>query len=257
MASRLFMHTVFAYRKIFTWTWPAYYSEHVSELSKSNLRRFKIPLIHHFKLWHVDGKGPWRRNWLIDWFGNRGLSGNKCILGYLGEIVIAQSCETRWKHKMDAKWIWISNMDLARPEWFTLHVPVSVSWPNLTTKIITLWEFLNFVHEVSRLQYHEWSRSDCWCIWKSLGVNACLQWRNVFSCHWRSVFVQFIFDCTCALADQSWNAGMLQLAETKSTQFNRGISIVFLLGIFRRAPCPSDTRWRPCALLLPRERPAP
>jgi hypothetical protein len=47
-----------------------------------------------------------------------------------------------------------------------------------------------------------WS-GDCWIIWKSLGVNACLQWRNVFSFHWRSVFVQFfceffefIFDCT-------------------------------------------------------------
>jgi hypothetical protein len=53
---------------------------------------------------------------------------------------------------------------------------LSVSWPNLTTKIITLWEFLNFVNEVSRLQY-EWS-SDCWCIWKSLGVNACLQFNE-------------------------------------------------------------------------------
>jgi hypothetical protein len=65
---------------------------------------------------------------------------------------------------------------------------LSVNWPNLT-KIITLWEFLNFVNEVFHLQY-EWS-SDCWCIWKSLGVNACLQWRNVFSFHCRSVFVQF------------------------------------------------------------------
>jgi hypothetical protein len=27
-------------------------------------------------------------------------------------------------------------------------------------------------------------------------------------------FFEFIFDCTCALADQSRNAGMLQLAET-------------------------------------------
>jgi hypothetical protein len=60
---------------------------------------------------------------------------------------------------------------------------------NLTTKIITLLEFFNFVSEVSRLQY-EWS-SVCWCIWKSLAVNACLQWRNVFSFHWRSVFVPF------------------------------------------------------------------
>jgi hypothetical protein len=34
-------------------------------------------------------------------------------------------------------------------------------------------------------------------------------------------FFKFIFDCTCALADQSRNAGMLQLAET---QFNREIS---------------------------------
>jgi hypothetical protein len=61
----------------------------------------------------------------------------------------------------------------------------SVSWAYLTTKIITLSEFLNFVCEVSRLQY-EWL-SDCWCIWKSFGVNACLQWRNVFSFHWKSV----------------------------------------------------------------------
>jgi hypothetical protein len=30
---------------------------------------------------------------------------------------------------------------------------------------------------------------------------------------------------------------------------------VFLLGIFRRAPCPSDTRGHPCALLLSRGRP--
>jgi hypothetical protein len=29
--------------------------------------------------------------------------------------------------------------------------------------------------------------------------------------------------------------------------------LVLLLGIFRRVPCPSDTRGRPCALLLPRE----
>jgi hypothetical protein len=49
---------------------------------------------------------------------------------------------------------------------------ISVSWAYLTTKIITLWEFFNFVREVSHL--YEWS-SDCWCIWKSLGVNACLQ----------------------------------------------------------------------------------
>jgi hypothetical protein len=53
---------------------------------------------------------------------------------------------------------------------------------NLTTKIITLLEFFNFVSKVSRLLY-EWS-SDCWCVWKSFGVNACLQWRNVFSFHW-------------------------------------------------------------------------
>jgi hypothetical protein len=86
---------------------------------------------------------------------------------------------------------------------------------NLTTKIITLIEFFNFVSEVSRLQY-EWLLSDCWYIWKYLGVNACLQWRNVFSFHWRSVFVnffckffEFIFDCTCALADQSLYAGIV------------------------------------------------
>jgi hypothetical protein len=59
----------------------------------------------------------------------------------------------------------------------------------LSVKIITLLEFFNFVSEASRFQY-EWS-SDCWCIWKSLGVNACLQWRNVFSFHWSSVFEQF------------------------------------------------------------------
>jgi hypothetical protein len=87
---------------------------------------------------------------------------------------------------------------------------LSVSWAYLTTKIITISEFFNFVREVFRLQY-EWS-SDRWCIWKSFGVNACLQWRNVFSFHWKSVFVQFfceffefIFDCTCTLADQSRN----------------------------------------------------
>jgi hypothetical protein len=84
---------------------------------------------------------------------------------------------------------------------------------NLTSKIITLLEFFNFVSEVSRLQY-EWS-SDCWCIWKSFEVNACLQWRNVFSFHWRSIFVVFceffevIFDCTCALADQSLYTGIV------------------------------------------------
>jgi hypothetical protein len=82
-----------------------------------------------------------------------------------------------------------------------------------TTKIITLWEVFNFVSEVSCLLY-EWS-SDCWCIWKSFGVNACLHWRNVFSFHWRSVFAQFfdffefIFDCTCALAHQSQCAGIV------------------------------------------------
>jgi hypothetical protein len=39
---------------------------------------------------------------------------------------------------------------------------------DLTTKIITLLEFFNFVSEVSRFQY-EWS-SGCWCIWKSFGL---------------------------------------------------------------------------------------
>jgi hypothetical protein len=72
---------------------------------------------------------------------------------------------------------------------------------NLTTKIITLLEFFNFDSEVSRLQY-EWS-SDCWCIWKSFGVNACLQWRKYFHfigevfC---TVFLRICwgyFDCTC------------------------------------------------------------
>jgi hypothetical protein len=33
--------------------------------------------------------------------------------------------------------------------------------------------------------------------------------------------------------------------------------LVFLLGIFRRTPRPSVTRGHPCALLLPRGRPAP
>jgi hypothetical protein len=80
------------------------------------------------------------------------------------------------------------------------------------TKIITLLEFFNFVSEVSRLQY-EWS-SDCWCIWKSLRVNTCLQWRNVFSFHWRSVlvfceFYEVIIDSTCALADQFLYAGIV------------------------------------------------
>jgi hypothetical protein len=78
---------------------------------------------------------------------------------------------------------------------------------NLTTKIITLLEFLNFVSEVSRLLY-EWS-SDCWCIWKSFGVNACLQWRNVFSFHFIGevflysflrIFRGHLWLCTCALA---------------------------------------------------------
>jgi hypothetical protein len=49
---------------------------------------------------------------------------------------------------------------------------------NLTTKFITLWELFSFISKFSRLQY-EWS-SDCWCVWKSLGVNACLQWRKYF-----------------------------------------------------------------------------
>jgi hypothetical protein len=50
---------------------------------------------------------------------------------------------------------------------------LSVSWTYLTTKIITLWEFFNFVREVSHLQY-EWS-SDCWCIWNSLGVKSSIK----------------------------------------------------------------------------------
>jgi hypothetical protein len=49
---------------------------------------------------------------------------------------------------------------------------------NLTTKFITLLELFSFVSKFSRLQY-EWS-SDYWCIWKSFGVNACLQWRKYF-----------------------------------------------------------------------------
>jgi hypothetical protein len=74
---------------------------------------------------------------------------------------------------------------------------------------------LSFVSEFSRLQY-EWS-SDCWRIWKSFGVNACLQRRKYFHVHWRSVFVQFfcdffevIYDCGCALADQYLYAGIIR-----------------------------------------------
>jgi hypothetical protein len=138
-----------------------------------------------------------------------------------------------WNRVFEKPGQWVENGEWAcrRPTRIKQHgvaIQISVSWPNLTTKIITLWEFLNFVHEVSRLQYgwssdcwciwkslggkcvssmntlweflnfvhevsrlqYEWS-SDCSCIWKSLGVNACLQWRNVFSFHWRSVFVHF------------------------------------------------------------------
>jgi hypothetical protein len=58
-----------------------------------------------------------------------------------------------------------------------------------TTKIITLLEFFNFVSEVPRLQY-KWT-SDCWCVWKSFGVNACLQWRKYF--HFiEEIFCEFV-----------------------------------------------------------------
>jgi hypothetical protein len=44
----------------------------------------------------------------------------------------------------------------------------------------------------------------------------------------------------------------------KNTMIWKGrLGLVLLLGIFRRAPCPSDTRECPCALLLPRGHPAP
>jgi hypothetical protein len=72
-----------------------------------------------------------------------------------------------------------------------LNIEVIGELTILTTKIITLLEFINFVSEVSRLQY-EWS-SDCWCIWKSLGVNACLQRRNVFSFHWEVFLYSFLW----------------------------------------------------------------
>jgi hypothetical protein len=61
---------------------------------------------------------------------------------------------------------------------YQLSIYVLVSWVYITIKIITLLEFFSFVSEVSRLQY-EWS-SDCWCIWKLFGINACLQWRKYF-----------------------------------------------------------------------------
>jgi hypothetical protein len=86
----------------------------------------------------------------------------------------------------------------------------------LTTKIITLLEFFNFVSEVSLLQC-EWS-SDCWCIWKSLGVNACLQWRKYFHFIGEVFLYNFFlstricrgyFDCTYALAHQSLYAGIV------------------------------------------------
>jgi hypothetical protein len=75
---------------------------------------------------------------------------------------------------------------------------------NLTTKIITLLEFFNFVSEVSRLQY-EWL-SDGGCIWKSFGVNVCLQWKMYFHfigevfCTVFSQICGGYFDCTCTLA---------------------------------------------------------
>jgi hypothetical protein len=86
---------------------------------------------------------------------------------------------------------------------------------NLTTKIITLSELFSFVSEFSRLQY-EWS-SDCWCIWKSFEVNACLQWRKYYhfigEVFLHSFFLLRIcrgyFDCTCALAHQSLCAGIV------------------------------------------------
>jgi hypothetical protein len=84
-------------------------------------------------------------------------------------------------------WTWNFSPIFMRKKFIDSCNSLSVSWANLT----------------------EWS-SDCWCIWKSLGVNACLQWRNVFSFHWRSVFVQFFanFSRLSLTAHQSLNAGI-------------------------------------------------
>jgi hypothetical protein len=48
---------------------------------------------------------------------------------------------------------WIDDQEVTSPNHaWARQTTYRVSWPNLTTKIITLWEFLNFVNEVSRLQ---------------------------------------------------------------------------------------------------------
>jgi hypothetical protein len=53
----------------------------------------------------------------------------------------------------------------------------------------------------------------------------------------------------------------LRLSDDKegicSYMYGITFDVVLLLGNFRRAPHPSDTRGRPCALLLPRGKPCP
>jgi hypothetical protein len=64
-----------------------------------------------------------------------------------------------------------------RPDDFLCDVQLSISLSWIISPLrSSLLEFFNFICEVSRLQY-EWS-SDCWCIWKSSRVNACLQWKT-------------------------------------------------------------------------------
>jgi hypothetical protein len=71
------------------------------------------------------------------------------------------------------------------------------------------------------------------------------------------------------LSNENLNDGMPHAGTELQTIFNpctrsdqigvRGqlvIQVVLLLGIYRRALCPSDTRGHPCALLLPSGHPA-
>jgi hypothetical protein len=59
-----------------------------------------------------------------------------------------------------------------------LFMFISVNWIISPLKSWHTFRILQFCLRGSRLQY-EWS-SDCWCIWKSFWVNACLEWRKYF-----------------------------------------------------------------------------
>jgi hypothetical protein len=131
---------------------------------------------------------------------------------------LVKLCEQSWirvLHESDCIWSVVNILPanaLAFHEW---KVAVPFRWAtNLTTKIITLLEFFNFVSEVFRLQY-EWS-SDRWCIWSSFGgkcvstIKKCV-FISLEKC-FCTVFFKFfevIIDCTCALADQSRNTGVV------------------------------------------------